>query len=100
MNLISVTDLGRTRYAEAWHLQQQLWDLRRSQMIGDLLLYTEHEHVYTIGKGGDSDHLLASENELKESGVDFFQIDRGGDVTYHGPGQIVGYPIIDRKSVV
>ncbi len=67
-------------------------------MIGDLLLYTEHEHVYTIGKGGDSDHLLASGNELKESGVDFFQIDRGGDVTYHGPGQIVGYPIIDLNS--
>ncbi len=67
-------------------------------MIGDVLLYTEHEHVYTIGKGGDNDHLLASGNELKESGVDFFQIDRGGDVTYHGPGQIVGYPIIDLNN--
>jgi lipoyl(octanoyl) transferase len=95
LNLVSITDIGRTRYADAWQLQQRLWELRRAHTIGDVLLYTEHEHVYTIGKGGDSDHLLASGSELKENGVDFFQIDRGGDVTYHGPGQIVGYPIID-----
>ncbi|MEX1276966.1 MAG: lipoyl(octanoyl) transferase LipB, partial [Bacteroidota bacterium] len=60
-----------------------------------LLLFTEHEHVFTIGKGGDQDHLLASEQELRAGGVDVFRIDRGGDITYHGPGQIVGYPIID-----
>jgi lipoyl(octanoyl) transferase len=95
LNLVSITNIGRTRYADAWQLQQRLWELRHAHAMGDLLLFTEHEHVYTIGKGGDSDHLLASGNELKESGVDFFQIDRGGDVTYHGPGQIVGYPIID-----
>ncbi len=98
LNLVSVSDIGRTRYAKAWHLQQNLWNLRHAQLIGDVLLYTEHEHVYTIGKGGDNDHLLASGNELKESGVDFFEIDRGGDVTYHGPGQIVGYPIIDLNN--
>jgi lipoate-protein ligase B len=95
VNLVSVTDIGRTRYAEAWRLQQRLWDLRRAGRVGDVLLYTEHEHVYTIGKGGDANHLLATGNELREAGVDFFEIDRGGDVTYHGPGQIVGYPIID-----
>lgn len=98
MNLVSTSNIGRTRYADAWHLQQTLWNLRHSLAIGDVLLYTEHEHVYTIGKGGDSDHLLASGTELKESGVDFFRIDRGGDVTYHGPGQIVGYPIIDLNN--
>ena len=100
MNSVSVTDIGRTRYAEAWRLQQQLWDLRYSKVIGDVLLYTEHEHVYTIGKGGDGNHLLASKNELETNGIDFFQIDRGGDVTYHGPGQVVGYPIIDLSNYV
>jgi lipoyl(octanoyl) transferase len=100
LNLISVTNIGRTRYADAWQLQQKLWDLRRSKTIGDVLLYTQHEHVYTIGKGGDKDHLLATGNELRENGVDFFQIDRGGDVTYHGPGQVVGYPIIDLNNYV
>ena len=98
MNLVSVSNIGRTRYADAWKLQQQLWNLRHAGSIGDVLIYTEHEHVYTIGKGGDSDHLLASGNELRNGGVDFFEIDRGGDVTYHGPGQIVGYPIIDLKN--
>ncbi len=98
MNLVSTINIGRTRYADAWKLQQRLWDLRHAQSIGDVLLFTEHEHVYTIGKGGDSDHLLATQNELNDNGVDFFEIDRGGDVTYHGPGQIVGYPIIDLNN--
>lgn len=98
MNLVSVSNIGRTRYADAWRLQQQLWELRHSGTIGDVFLYTEHEHVYTIGKGGDNNHLLASGNELRETGTDFFRIDRGGDVTYHGPGQIVGYPILDLNN--
>lgn len=98
MNLVSISDIGRTRYAEAWQLQQKLWQLRHSGNVGDVLLYTEHEHVYTMGKGGDVNHLLATRNELTETGVDFFEIDRGGDVTYHGPGQIVGYPIIDLNN--
>ena len=59
---------------------------------------TEHEHVYTLGKSTDDNHLLASEEELKISGTDVFHIDRGGDITYHGPGQIVGYPIIDLNN--
>jgi lipoyl(octanoyl) transferase len=98
LNFVSTIDIGRTRYADAWKLQQRLWGLRHAEAIGDVLLFTEHEHVYTIGKGGDSDHLLATQNELKDNGVDFFEIDRGGDVTYHGPGQIVGYPIIDLNN--
>ncbi|MCU0454590.1 MAG: lipoyl(octanoyl) transferase LipB [Bacteroidetes bacterium] len=92
---ITVIDLARTRYAEAWDLQHQLWELRVRGAVDDLLLFTEHEPVYTIGKGGDEDHVLADEAELARTGTEMFRIDRGGDVTFHGPGQIVGYPIID-----
>ncbi len=95
---VAAADIGRTRYGEAWKLQQRLWGYRQQGVVGDLLLLTEHEHVYTIGKGGDANHLLASGNELRENGVEFFEIDRGGDITYHGPGQIVGYPILDLNN--
>lgn len=92
---VAVTDIGRTRYADAWELQRKLFDLRHFGMIGDVLVFTEHEHVYTLGKGADQDHLLATEEELSRGGTEVFRIDRGGDVTYHGPGQVVGYPILD-----
>ena len=90
-----VSNIGRTRYIDAWTLQQELWTLRQAGAIEDILLLTEHEHVYTLGKSTDDNHLLASDEELKISGTDVFHIDRGGDITYHGPGQIVSYPIID-----
>ncbi len=93
-----VSDLGRTRYSDAWKLQQKIWMLRASGSIQDILLLTEHEHVYTLGKSTDDNHLLASEKELKQSGIEVFRVDRGGDITYHGPGQIVGYPIIDLNN--
>ena len=93
-----VSNIGRTRYADAWTLQQEIWTLRHANAIQDTLLLTEHEHVYTLGKSTDNNHLLASEEELKISGTDVFHIDRGGDVTYHGPAQIVGYPIIDLNN--
>jgi lipoate-protein ligase B len=93
-----VSNINRTRYADAWKLQQKLHELRQSGVINDVLLFTEHENVYTIGKGGDVNHVLASDAELKATGTDVFQIDRGGDVTYHGPGQIVGYPILDLNN--
>jgi lipoyl(octanoyl) transferase len=92
---IVVSNLGRTRYADTWDLQRRLFDLRVHGRIDDVLLFTEHEHVYTLGKGGDSNHLLASDEELNIDGTEVFRIDRGGDITYHGPGQIVGYPILD-----
>lgn len=92
---IVVSNLGRTRYADTWDFQRRLFDLRIEGLIDDVLLFTEHEHVYTIGKGGDSNHLLASAEELSKDGTEVFRIDRGGDITYHGPGQIVGYPILD-----
>jgi lipoyl(octanoyl) transferase len=92
---ILVSNLGRTRYADTWDLQHRLLGLRQHGQIDDVLLYTEHDHVYTIGKGGDDNHLLASDDELAKDGMEVFHIDRGGDITYHGPGQVVGYPIID-----
>ncbi len=91
---LAVTNIGRTRYREAWELQKKLFDLRHYGLMTDILLFTEHEHVYTIGKGGDDNHLLASEEELRNGGIDVYHIDRGGDITYHGPGQVVGYPIL------
>jgi lipoyl(octanoyl) transferase len=87
--------IGRTRFADAWELQKRLFDFNHRDLIGDVLLLTEHEHVYTLGKGGNEDHLLASDEELSKDGTDVFRIDRGGDITYHGPGQIVGYPILN-----
>jgi lipoate-protein ligase B len=93
-----VSNIGRTRYADAWTLQQELWTLRHTEAIQDILLLTEHEHVYTLGKSTDDNHLLASEEELKLSSTDVVHIDRGGDITYHGPGQLVGYPIIDLNN--
>lgn len=91
---IDVYALGRTRYGAAWELQQRFFEERRTGARADALLLNEHEHVYTFGKGGDADHLLASESELASSSAEVFRIDRGGDVTYHGPGQLVGYPVL------
>ena len=98
MRTVTVCSLGRTRYADTWKLQQQVFDLRRLGLVGDVLLLNEHDHVYTIGKGGNDNHLLASDEELTRGGVDVFHIDRGGDITYHGPGQLVGYPILDLNT--
>jgi lipoyl(octanoyl) transferase len=95
MNHLTTVDLGRTKYADAWELQRRVFDARRDGRLGDILLLTEHDHVYTVGKGGDMNHVLANSDELREKHVDLVAIDRGGDVTYHGPGQLVGYPILD-----
>jgi lipoyl(octanoyl) transferase len=88
-------DIGRTRYADAWRLQQQIFDARQAHRIKDIVLLTEHEHVYTMGKTADKNHLLATDSELAARNIEKFDVDRGGDITYHGPGQLVGYPIID-----
>ena len=95
MHPLIVLHIGRTRYAEAWNFQHNLLKLRQDGNINDLIVLTEHDHVYTHGKSSDNNHLLASEAELQSSGIEVFHIDRGGDITYHGPGQIVGYPILD-----
>lgn len=95
MRTIDIVDLGRTGYEECLLTQRRVFAGRRAGEYGDTLLLTEHDHVYTIGKSGDENHLLAGEEELRAAGAGVFNTDRGGDITYHGPGQLVGYPIID-----
>jgi lipoyl(octanoyl) transferase len=86
-------------YAEALALQRGLVEDRRAERIGDVLLLVEHPHVLTLGVKGDGGrgHILATDEILAERGIEVFETGRGGDITYHGPGQIVGYPIIDLK---
>jgi lipoate-protein ligase B len=95
---IVVRDLGRMGYAEAFALQQRLVEQRKRGEIGDQLLFVEHPHVVTMGRNGRGENLLAAPELLERSGIDFHHTDRGGDVTYHGPGQIVGYPILDLRE--
>jgi lipoyl(octanoyl) transferase len=88
--------LGRIGYAEAWALQKQLAAQRAAKQIDDTLLLLEHPHTYTFGSRGRRahEHLLVPRAELEAAGVTVLDVDRGGDVTYHGPGQLVGYPIL------
>lgn len=88
-------DLGRMRWAEAYALQQELSERRKRQEIPDQLLLVEHPHVVTMGRNGHMENLIAGEEILARTGIDFHHTNRGGDVTYHGPGQLVGYPILD-----
>ncbi len=92
---LAVDRLGTVPYQPTWELQDELADLRRGRRIGDRLLLLEHYPVYTIGRGGDERNLLASRDRLREIGAEFIRIDRGGDVTFHGPGQLVAYPIVE-----
>ena len=86
------------RYAEAMELQHSLVEQRKRGEIPDQLLIVEHPHVVTMGRNGHSENLLASPELLDRAGIEFHHTDRGGDVTYHGPGQIVGYPIVDLRD--
>ncbi|MCX8117154.1 MAG: lipoyl(octanoyl) transferase LipB [Desulfobacterota bacterium] len=88
-----VVDLGLMAYGEAWDLQHRLWSMRVEGRLPDLLLLLEHPHVITLGRRGDLAHLLVSPEVLEALGIPVFHTDRGGDVTYHGPGQLVAYPI-------
>src|SRR5260221_5827921 len=104
MNVCSIVDLGLIPYAEAWELQKRVVEARKAGAIEDVLLFCEHPHVITLGRSGNRANLLASENVLQQKGVEYFETSRGGDITYHGPGQIVGYPILNlgviRRDVV
>ena len=91
-------DLGRMDYAEAYVLQQEFVSRRKSGQIPDQLLFVEHPHVVTMGRNGRDENLLAEPAVLERAGITFHRTDRGGDVTYHGPGQIVGYPIVDLRE--
>ena len=86
-------------YAEAWALQKRVAAARKAAAIEDVLLLCEHPHVITQGRSGKRENLLASEHVLKQKGVEFHATDRGGDITYHGPGQIVGYPILNLGAI-
>jgi lipoyl(octanoyl) transferase len=99
-NLISILQLGTLDYATALRLQQQLIALRKEEKISDVLLLLEHKPVITLGRNGKAGNVLASPELLNQRGVELFECDRGGDVTFHGPGQIVGYPIFDLRSRV
>jgi lipoate-protein ligase B len=88
-------DLGRTSFKDAWDIQKQVVALRYNSRIPDCLLLTEHEPVITMGRATSPQNLLCAPEELKRRGVELYSIERGGDVTFHGPGQLVAYPIID-----
>jgi lipoyl(octanoyl) transferase len=92
---VDVRRLGLVPYDEAWALQNRLAVARRAGAVADTLILLEHPHTYTIGRSGTRDHVFLSEAEMAARGITCLDVDRGGDVTYHGPGQLVGYPILD-----
>jgi lipoyl(octanoyl) transferase len=98
MRSCTVREPGRVSYGDALALQQELVAQRKQGVIGDQLLLLEHAHVITLGRNGHMSNLLASPEILERAGISFFPTDRGGDVTYHGPGQLVGYPILDLRE--
>jgi len=104
--IVELQDLGTKDYKDTWDYQESLFkgivddkikNRRESANIetSNFFLFVEHPHVYTLGKSGDMSNLLLNEEQLKEKGATFYKVNRGGDITYHGPGQIVGYPILD-----
>ncbi|WP_394775564.1 lipoyl(octanoyl) transferase LipB [Flavobacterium sp.] len=106
---IQLQDLGSKDYKSTWEYQEEIFkdivDLkiknRREELdleTPNYLLFVEHPHVYTLGKSGDLENLLLNEKQLEAKGATFYKINRGGDITYHGPGQIVGYPILDLEN--
>ncbi len=88
-------DLGTAKFAETWDLQKSLLASRVENRITDTLLFVEHPNVYTIGKAGSNSNIIADTEFISQNEIEIFEIDRGGDVTFHGPGQIIGYPIIN-----
>ncbi len=97
-HILRYSDIGMIDYNEAWELQKNLFNQRLNNEINDTLILLEHNHTYTLGKTADRNHLTSSDEYRHENGISVYEIDRGGDITYHGPGQIVGYPIIDLKN--
>jgi lipoyl(octanoyl) transferase len=108
MQQVKFIDLGLMDYKQAWDYQEGLFNETvqlkmsnrklpddRQLKTSSYLLFCEHPHVYTLGTSGDKQHLLISEHQLEEKNASYYKINRGGDITYHGPGQVVGYPILD-----
>jgi lipoyl(octanoyl) transferase len=98
MHSCCLRQLGRIDYASAFELQQKLAADRKQGLVPDHLLLLEHPHVITMGRNGHAENVLAGEEILARAGIAYFPTDRGGDVTYHGPGQLVGYPILDLRE--
>jgi lipoyl(octanoyl) transferase len=98
MRNLAVRDLGRMPYAEAWALQREIAEQRKRGEGEDHLLFVEHPHVLTLGRNAHLENLLVSREALAGLGIELVEINRGGDITYHGPGQIVGYPIVDLRE--
>jgi lipoyl(octanoyl) transferase len=96
--VLTVERLGTVAYTPTWELQEELAEQRRTRRIGDRLLLLEHFPVYTLGRGGDETNLLASPARLRQLGAEFVRIDRGGDITFHGPGQLVAYPVVELRD--
>ena len=94
-----MVDLGLVSYQPAWDLQRRLVAARKAGAVPDVLLLCEHPHVITLWRNGKREHLHASDQLLRQMGVEFHHTDRGGDITYHGPGQLVGYPILDLAEI-
>ncbi len=99
MKICQIIDLGLIDYAEALALQKRVVAARKADAIEDALLVCEHPHVITQGRNGKREHLLVSEHVLRQKGMDYYETSRGGDITYHGPGQIVGYPILNLGAI-
>ncbi len=97
--MISVLQLGTLDYATGLRLQQRLVELRKDGRVGDVLLLLEHTPVITLGRNANHANVIASPEEVARRGVEVFECDRGGDVTFHGPGQLVGYPIFDLRGM-
>ncbi len=95
---LTYCNLDTIDYKEAWDLQKSIFELRYQQKVDDVFLLLEHPHTYTLGKTADEKNLVGNEEYLNKNNISVYDIDRGGDITYHGPGQIVGYPIIDLNS--
>ena len=98
MSFIHLLQLGRVPYAEGLRVQRELVEARKAHRIADALVLLEHPPVLTLGRNARREHVLASDDLLQARGVELHEINRGGDVTYHGPGQLVGYPIVDLRG--
>lgn len=98
MRPLDIVDLGRMRYADALAVQERAVEQHKRGEGRDTLFFVEHPHVVTMGRNGKAHHLLASDEVLARSGIEFYETNRGGDVTYHGPGQVVGYPVLDLRE--
>ena len=99
MKELLVVDLGQIEYGAAWELQRRVVEARKAGAVSDVLLLCEHPHVITLGRSGKISNLRVPDEMLRQMNVSYFETNRGGDITYHGPGQLVGYPILNLSEI-